>query len=75
MGTMTAYLRRTSGGQAGWYPRKILRKAGFVPFEVYGETHDGSVVGYIYVNKATLVGSGGSAFTITDTTSTITITE
>jgi hypothetical protein len=85
MGTAIAKIRRASSGAGSWYPRKIVRTDGYVPFEIYsfasgvsGEIQYAAredLVGYLWVNKASLVGSGGTAFTITDGTSIITVTE
>jgi hypothetical protein len=78
-----AKLKRCSHGAATRYPRKIMRSAGYVPFEIYsyaaGHTDEKQfagyedAIGYLWINKASLVGSGGSATTLTDGTSKITI--
>jgi len=68
MAHIYGYLRRFSSGAAKAYQRKILRTQGFVPFEMYskqgGDYRD--AVGIVWINKATLIGDGGSGFTVTD---------
>jgi hypothetical protein len=56
-----------------WYPRKITRHSGYTCFEIV-PAGNMDMLGYIYINNATLVGSGGSTATITDDTSIVTIT-
>jgi hypothetical protein len=75
MATFTAYLKRCSDGAAMWYPRKITRRSDKVPFLIYDTLMDNSISGYVFLNRASVVGCGGSLVTITDTTSTIAITE
>lgn len=67
-----------------WYPRKVIRPSkmfGYVPFEVKapaaydnGSPDRYDVYGVIWINKASLVGSGGTGTTITDDSSTCVIT-
>ena len=72
MSTISAKLKAVSGK---YFPRRIVRNLHqYIPFEIYGNGNN-DVVGFVYLNKASLVGSGGTTFTITDGTSSITVTE
>jgi hypothetical protein len=69
MATVTGTIARPSSGAGCWYPRKILRTAGWQAFIVDNATMKGT----IWINSASVVGCGGSGITITDASSTITI--
>ena len=76
MSTCIAKLRPMKGSK--WWPKKITRTHGYTPFEIYDSTAKSAtedLLGVIWLNNATVVGSGGSAFTITSGSSTVTITE
>ena len=72
----TALLRRVSGGTtrtgAKYWPRKMLRTNGYVPYEIYGSPNN-DLIGYLWINKATLVGAGGTSLEINDASSLVTL--
>lgn len=66
-----------------WYPRSIMRASkafGYVPFEIVGPAQAGSpggvaCYGVVYLNAASLVGSGGTGWTMNAGTGTLVITD
>jgi len=66
-----------------WYPRQAMRaskKFGYVPFEIVGPAQVGSpggaaAYGVVWLNAASLVGSGGTGWTINAGTATLVITD
>lgn len=50
-----------TGGK--WWPRKILRTQGYTPFNIIADNNR-DYLGTVWINNATLVGSGGSSLTI-----------
>jgi hypothetical protein len=81
MAAMISCTIKPMGGK--WYPRNVIRASkafGFVPFEIVGPDNDGApggkaAFGVIYLNTASLVGSGGTGWTIDAGTATLVVTD
>ncbi len=75
MATLTTTI---SAATNRWYPRDVMRaskKCLAVPFKINADAVNGIMGGIVYLNRATVVGAGGSIITITDASSSLVITE